>query len=314
VGELDPTKKWDWIGTIETSKGSYVDVINIDPDMVSLEDVATSLSKICRFNGHLPSHYSVAEHSIWVANWLRDQGCSPQVVLTGLLHDACEAYVGDMMRPLKRLPEMVAVFKPIEENAMSAVQKKLGGLYPHPDIVHVADREAYEWEAANIRTGLIEGRSADSIRDLFLYKYKQILEDHNRYQGVETVTYPHLGFRDEEVHDMGDPRSYVLDTAKELVNGERNTTYGDPIDDFRRTAAYWSIHIKAVLQRKLLSLGMEMSETMEAVFDNLLDPHDVAIMMMQLKHSRLGWSPYKEDHWVDAAGYAACGYDCTIRE
>lgn len=301
---LDPTKKWDWVGTIETANGYYVDIVNIDADMISLDDIATSLSKICRFNGHLPSHYSVAEHCVWVARWVREQGASPQEIMTGLLHDACEAYVGDMMRPLKRLPEMAEVFKPIEERAMSAIQKKLGGLYPHTELVHLADHQAYEWEAATIRTGKRSGLSPEKAKDLFINEYIRIIGEHN-------VSH-HEDFHTDL--EETNPRSYALDTAKDLVNGERNATYGDPIEDFRRTAAYWSIHIKAVMQRKSMYMGIELDESMNALLDQLLDPHDVAIMMMQLKHSRLGWSPYKEDHWIDAAGYAACGYDCTIRE
>jgi hypothetical protein len=54
-------------------------------------------------------------------------------------------------------------------------------------------------------------------------------------------------------------------------------------------------------------------ESLCYIVETLLDPHDVAIMMMQLKHSRLSWSPTKEDHWIDLAGYAACGWDCVVR-
>jgi hypothetical protein len=55
----------------------------------------------------------------------------------------------------------------------------------------------------------------------------------------------------------------------------------------------------------------DMSPALKWVLEDLIDTWDVAIMMNLLKISRLSWSPTKEDHWVDAAGYAACGAECV---
>ena len=94
-------------------------------------------------------------------------------------------------------------------------------------------------------------------------------------------------------------RTYVLRTAETHVNGERNIDYGDPISDFRTTAEFWQTYLRRVVEcRGTLTL----------------QPHDVSAMMILLKMSRISWSPDKEDHWIDAAGYAACGYDCTERK
>jgi hypothetical protein len=115
-------------------------------------------------------------------------------------------------------------------------------------------------------------------------------------------------------------RRDLLMEAADLVDGDRNAQYGDPIDDFRRTAIYWSTHAGGVLRRKLhqhITPGVLDSNTLDTVLgmvDCLLDPHDVAIMMTQLKNSRLAWSPEKRDHWADSAGYSACGFDCVQRE
>lgn len=86
-------------------------------------------------------------------------------------------------------------------------------------------------------------------------------------------------------------RAEVLQTAESLVNGDRNAQYGDPRQDFQRTAAMWSAY-----------LGVQV------------EPHDVAAMMALLKVSRIRWSPQKLDSWVDLAGYAACGWDCARPE
>jgi hypothetical protein len=86
-------------------------------------------------------------------------------------------------------------------------------------------------------------------------------------------------------------RTEVLLGAEELVNGDRDAQYGDPRQDFKRTAAMWAAY-----------LGIEVA------------PHDVAVLMMLVKASRIRWSPQKLDSWMDAAGYAACGWDCASED
>lgn len=94
-------------------------------------------------------------------------------------------------------------------------------------------------------------------------------------------------------------RRSILMEAADLVDGDRNNQYGDPIGDFRCTADMWS----AYLRRRA---------DIPAHFN--LDPHDVAAMMAMLKLSRIGWHADKRDNWTDLAGYAACGFDCALRE
>ncbi len=88
-------------------------------------------------------------------------------------------------------------------------------------------------------------------------------------------------------------RADLLRLAESLVNGDRNAQYGDPRQDFRRTADFWSDYLGDVLG------------------DDRLMPHDVAAMMALLKISRIRWNPTKQDSWADLAGYAACGWDCV---
>jgi len=68
---------------------------------IDIADIASSLAKQCRYNGHCSRFYSVAEHSFHVATWINAQYCNPELTLQALLHDAAEAYVGDIIRPLK---------------------------------------------------------------------------------------------------------------------------------------------------------------------------------------------------------------------
>lgn len=80
-----------------STSGQKVFLLEPDPRVVKIEDIAASLSKICRFNGHCRVFYSVAQHSVLVARYIKRK-----YHLHGLLHDATEAYVQDIISPLKR--------------------------------------------------------------------------------------------------------------------------------------------------------------------------------------------------------------------
>lgn len=169
-----PPDKYDWVGVIETYSGSSVDVMNFDLSSVNLDDIAQSLALICRYNGHIPSFYSVAEHSVRVAWWLRQHGYDEEIQLSGLLHDAAECYVGDMIRPLKRVPEVGKVHQGLEHAISKQIHTVLGGTFPHPKAVHDADRAIYDWEVANIRTGKATGWSWDMAKEAFLDRYQYL--------------------------------------------------------------------------------------------------------------------------------------------
>lgn len=103
-------------------------------DDVCIEDIAHSLSNVCRFNGHTIEFYSVAQHSIMVALW------SPiEFALWGLLHDASEAYLGDMARPLKYNTTMGAAFLGEEEMLLQKIAVLFSLAWPIPEGVRQAD-------------------------------------------------------------------------------------------------------------------------------------------------------------------------------
>lgn len=70
-------------------------------DMIALPDIAHALSLQCRFGGHTREHYSVAQHSLLVVRILVHMGAEPDAQLAGLMHDAHEAYIGDVPTPIK---------------------------------------------------------------------------------------------------------------------------------------------------------------------------------------------------------------------
>lgn len=81
---------------LTTFTGKLVDPANLRASEISIVDIAHSLSNQCRFGGHCSTFYSVAQHSIRVAEHL-----DHHQQLVGLLHDATEAYLMDLPRPLK---------------------------------------------------------------------------------------------------------------------------------------------------------------------------------------------------------------------
>lgn len=89
--------------SILTSTGKWFDILRPDPSLIDLHDIASALSKLCRFGGHCQQFYSVAEHSILAAKMMRQRnGGNPALIRWALLHDASEAYVVDIPRPAKR--------------------------------------------------------------------------------------------------------------------------------------------------------------------------------------------------------------------
>lgn len=86
---------------MEMASGVYFDLLNPDPKLVRIDDIAHHLSQINRYTGAAHRPISVAEHAVLVADRLRSQGYGAATILAGLHHDDAEAYVGDVGRPLK---------------------------------------------------------------------------------------------------------------------------------------------------------------------------------------------------------------------
>jgi 5'-deoxynucleotidase YfbR-like HD superfamily hydrolase len=123
--------------TLETVTGKFVDLVDPDPQDICIEDIAWSLSRLARFNGHtiqaLP--YSVGQHSIVVAyeavavllklNPKATRQEQARIALLGALHDAAEAYTGDVSGPLKKIPEFRPIIKKLENKIQDAIYEAL---------------------------------------------------------------------------------------------------------------------------------------------------------------------------------------------
>ena len=116
---------------------------------IDIEDIAHSLSMQCRYAGHCEAFYSVAEHSVHVAEWLQAGGMPHLVVLQGLLHDAPEAYLVDVPRPVK---PFLTGYKAAEEAVWKQVALRFGIPETLSPAVHEADsRILHDERAQNMR-------------------------------------------------------------------------------------------------------------------------------------------------------------------
>ncbi|PKA40469.1 hypothetical protein CWR43_28260 [Rhizobium sullae] len=137
-----PERRGDFL---QTYRGGKFWPIDPRSEEVFIEDIAHSLSLQCRYAGHCHRFYSVAEHSVLMARHLRWEGMD--VALWALLHDASEAYLVDVPRPLKRhLPG----YKEAEAKVMAAVCERFSLEKEMPAVVHDADTRIIGDELVNM--------------------------------------------------------------------------------------------------------------------------------------------------------------------
>lgn len=116
----DTWHRGDWM---QTFTGRQFYPLDPKPADVDIVDIAHALSMLCRYNGHVERFYSVAEHCIHLS-----YAVAPEHALWALLHDATEAYVGDMIRPLKRsMPDYVIA----EDLVMAAIATRFNLFVTH---------------------------------------------------------------------------------------------------------------------------------------------------------------------------------------
>ena len=124
-------RKGDWI---QTFTGVQFWPLDPRPEEIVIEDIAHALSNQCRFSGHVRKFYSVAEHLVRVANRIQDPH-----KLWGLLHDASEAYMVDLARPLKHFSRLGDAYREIEEPLMRCICTRFGLSPAEPLEVKIAD-------------------------------------------------------------------------------------------------------------------------------------------------------------------------------
>jgi hypothetical protein len=128
------------------SNDPFIHVLNPQPDEIDIRDIAHSLARKGRYADQTMVQYNVAQHSVVCA--IIAAAIDPRLALTALLHDAAEAYIGDMPTPIKaRCPE----YRKIEDIIMAAIMKKFvpkyyENGYQKPHIINLIDKRIQKHE------------------------------------------------------------------------------------------------------------------------------------------------------------------------
>ena len=112
---------------ITTFTGIEFNTFNPNPDCIDIKDIAHALSMMTRANGHFPEFFSVGQHSIQCCKEAMARNYVPQQALICLLHDASEAYLADITRPVKK---NMTMYLQIEEQLQNMIYEKFLGYVP----------------------------------------------------------------------------------------------------------------------------------------------------------------------------------------
>lgn len=182
--------------TITTFTGKLFNFLEPDPDSICIEDIAHGLAYENRFANQGICHYSVAQHSLLVeqnvpfsGKWKRSVADVVKLRLIALLHDATEAYLGDMAKPLKRV---IPQYQAIEEKVHRAIAKRFKlASSVMPASVKAADAQLFANEWASFMRplgsdaklpfdpaiGVIQAWSAEMSEIRFLKRFKELFGD-----------------------------------------------------------------------------------------------------------------------------------------
>lgn len=167
-------------GIFNSYSGKKINLIEPTQDMIEINDIAHALSQICRFGGHSQSFYSVAQHSVIVAalapmEWKKE----------ALLHDAAEAYVGDIIKPLKVLIE--PVFENIEDRFMQAICEKFE-LNP----LKLLEIKKYDKQALEVEHEFLQKRNFAPFHNMM--RELSLLPDYNLIWSPKVSKHTFLAF------------------------------------------------------------------------------------------------------------------------
>lgn len=170
---------------IQAASGYYFDFECPEGSVILIEDIAHALSHLCRFTGHTREFYSVAQHSVEVSYLV-----PPEHALAGLLHDAPEAYIGDVASPLKQLlKDYKAIERRVEEAVLTAlgVNPDLDPCIKRADLIMLATEQrdlmpdagrTWHWQSipgiAPLERSLMP-LPPSAARYLFLERYREIV-------------------------------------------------------------------------------------------------------------------------------------------
>lgn len=171
-------------GFTKTISGKVINLRNPDISCIDIDDIAHGLARICRFNGQVQDWYSVAEHSVKVSEDVPDDW-----KLEALMHDASEAYIQDIIRPLKYM-NVFDEYRKLEGIWDNAIAERFELKWPFDESIHRADQSVQEWERHNVKfggshTGMERDKAEKYFKATFIsYSTKRGLYEIFREEGI----------------------------------------------------------------------------------------------------------------------------------
>ena len=175
----------DWMET-HTGRAAYPLQPETAADWLDIEDIAHALGMVCRYGGHITRFYSVAEHSVLLSGVFSDPG----IALWALLHDSAEAYLGDVIRPLK---QAMPGYRATEDRLLQAIARWADLPDPDagiPEMVKDADTRVMVDERAAVKPPgcltwitddlpplgvIVTGWAPAEAKDRFLDRYADLM-------------------------------------------------------------------------------------------------------------------------------------------
>jgi hypothetical protein len=133
-------------GLFNTVSGRIIDLVEPDSSMIHIEDISHALSNLCRFGGHAKTFWPVSSHSVLVALLSPDD-----LKKEALLHDATEAYLGDVIKPLKEI--IADAYENIESRFMRVIAEAFGLDHSKLLAIKKYDKEALTLEHEYLQKG-----------------------------------------------------------------------------------------------------------------------------------------------------------------
>ncbi len=156
---------------ITTYSGIYFDPLKAEEKHIAIEDIAHSLSLLCRANGHVSHLYTVAQHCLNCSREAKARGYSTELQLLCLLHDAAEAYLADVIRPIK---DLLAEYQKEERKLMEFIWEKYLG--------RPAEAEEYE-------------KVFQIDDEMLVYEFHTLMPMEIREEAANLISEPDIAFR-----------------------------------------------------------------------------------------------------------------------
>ncbi len=153
---------------IETFTGKQFWFLDPKPEMIDIIDIAHALAHTCRYGGHASRFYSVAEHCVIMSRFMEGANFANDACFAALMHDAAEAYLGDIPAPIKdQLPQ----FKELEEVVETAIARKFKLRQPLHPIIKEYDMRILKDEKRQVMGNVPWGEQMENVWPLGVELY-----------------------------------------------------------------------------------------------------------------------------------------------